>query len=508
MDLKKYIYGHCVTPVRVRTWDVYSRSYIVRDCPCGKCLHCKNTHINEWVTRLYAQALYSPHVYYITLDYAPFDLTSPVARQLASETAACYHNINSTRHLAMHPLVLCKNHLQDFFKRLRKNTSATIQYFACGEYGMHAEGKGYGRPHFHCIIFSKQEITEEQFVKAWTIHGYKIGKVDFHDLVANGSFSDDQSIYNSKFVFRYVCKYLQKTDFEFDKLATIDYHRAYFESLSLCIKQDDLFTLSFANDGECGKNSSFDWKQYVKEFSPFIVCSRRPSIGSAYFNENVERFNKLDFRLFGLPEDCIAFPSYYRRKVKENLNDFAALGLESYKVATSSRVGYILSVLSEIADSRTDVSNFENLASNVWRKGGSGELVCYRGGEKIGSIPLASLHMYDYRNDIMYQFNGYSYTLWRKVKKIGFVRIENQDILDVLSLVKPSFDRYYKEYVVPMHKRAVLQEEEFYSSIRAIFGDSVDAYERFTNEVYASYQSELSSLYKTKLLMQNSKRNL
>ena len=160
MNLRNYIYGHCVSPISTKIWDAYSQSYIIRQVPCGKCLHCQNTHINEWVTRLVAQRKYSKFCYYVSLDYAPFSVANPVALKLARETAACYHNINATSHYGMHPLLLCKNHLQDFYKRLRKNTGIKLQYFACGEYGMHANGRGYGRPHFHNIIFANEPILE------------------------------------------------------------------------------------------------------------------------------------------------------------------------------------------------------------------------------------------------------------------------------------------------------------------------------------------------------------
>lgn len=227
MDLKKYIYSHCVSPVRTKVWDSYSQSFIYRELPCGKCLHCRNTHINEWCTRLIAQRKYSKYCYYVSLDYAPFTLSDPTSRSLAAETAAVYHNINKFGKYGMHPLVLCKNHLQDFYKRLRK-LGVKCQYFACGEYGTHANGRGFGRPHFHNIIFSNFPISQDIFDKAWTINNYKIGRVDFVDM-SNLALGDT----NSLKIYKYVCKYLQKADFDFEKLATIDFHRTYFKSLAV-----------------------------------------------------------------------------------------------------------------------------------------------------------------------------------------------------------------------------------------------------------------------------------
>lgn len=74
-------------------------------------------------------------------------------------------------------LTLNKKHLQNFFKRLRKNAKQTsktpfneqIKYIACGEYG-----SKYQRPHYHAIIFNS---TEQDIIKAWTKDGKTIGIV-------------------------------------------------------------------------------------------------------------------------------------------------------------------------------------------------------------------------------------------------------------------------------------------------------------------------------------------
>lgn len=271
MDIKKYIYGHCVSPQRVKVWDEYSRSFIYRELPCGKCLHCRNTRVNEWVTRLYAQSNYSKNVYYINLDYAPFsyvekEYSCEAARFLAIETAAVWHNINKYHVFGYHPLLLKKNHLQDFFKRLRKNTGKKFQYFACGEYGTHAEGHGYGRPHFHIILFSNESFEPSEIEDAWSLYGYKIGRVDFNDLRANGSFDEiNNTNLSSKFVFKYVCKYLQKPDFDFEGLATIDFHRAYFEaSRTLMCSQ---FEFLHVNSEDYNRL----WREYKRDYAPFVL---------------------------------------------------------------------------------------------------------------------------------------------------------------------------------------------------------------------------------------------
>lgn len=501
MDIKKYIYGHCVSPVKVRIWDSFSNSYVVRLLPCGKCLHCRNTHINEWCTRLVAQKKYSKYCYYVSLDYAPFSLSDPNAYKLASETAACYHNINKNGTFGMHPLVLCKNHLQDFYKRLRKQ-GIKCQYFACGEYGMHANGRGYGRPHFHNIIFSNSPITDSSFEKAWTINGYKIGRVDIQDM-SMFQLGDK----NSLKIFKYVCKYLQKGDFDFEKLATIDFHRTYFKSIKLAIKpKTELFSGdSFQIIGDEG----FTWREYIKKYSPFVVCSRRPSIGSDYFKDNLERFTRKDFRLFGLPDSCTSFPRYYVRRAKESAYPVFCIGSVSQKPSSSSRMGYILQILTQLYNNRLFIENWSPTPQKSWcinkQKGGALSLCI-----NDENISLSELSFYDSLNKFMYVFDGYGYKVWAKMRDYSFSLVDYMDIYDVLKEFYPSWDRFRKVFIEPAEYNRVLIEKELQDSINAYYKpfDDRSSYDLFLQDVYNIYQQELSGLYKTKLLMQNSKQLL
>lgn len=502
MDIKKYIYSHCVSPVRVQIWDSCSCQYVCREVPCGKCLHCRNTHINEWVTRLIAQKKYSKFCYFVSLDYKSFDLTNQDAALLARETAACYHNININGKYGMHPLVLCKNHLQDFFKRFRRNTGIKIQYFACGEYGTHAQGRGFGRPHFHCIIFSNEKIDCKSFIDAWTINGYVIGRVDISDLSAS-ALSDNNNIKT----FKYVCKYLQKSGFEFESLRTIDFHRAYFKSLYQAIVQTDLFSTTFV-DELSAKDETKAWCEYTKLYSPFIVCSRRPAIGAQYFVDNLERFKKQDFRLFGLPKECVTFPRYYVRRTKEALFVFDSIGEISQKPTTSSRMGYISKILLEIYSSRVAVENWCETSSPNWRVCSKGGVRCLEYNDNF--IPIKSLNFYDHVNKYFFQFDGFTYNVWAKLKDSTYILLDNMDIIDVIKEVSPRWDRYSREYLIPNEQNRILREIDLRDTISSLFPnvDSFDVRDKFNDLVSSLYQSELDGLYKKKLLMQNSKISL
>lgn len=521
MDLKKYIYSHCVSPVPVKTWDALSCQFVVREQPCGKCLHCRNTHVNSWVTRLYAQQKYSKHTYYITLDYAPFSyenvpLSDPTVQQLAAETAACWHNLNKNHKYGLHPILLNKNHLQDFFKRFRKNTGIKIQYFACGEYGTKAEGTGYGRPHFHIIVFSDTAISQKQFEDAWSVNGYQIGRVDFNDLDLNGTTNPNlKNGLSSSFVFKYVCKYLQKGNFDFESLSTINFHRAYFKSLQYVLdKADTLFPeLVPITDS---KTIEFNWQQYIRDYSPFVVCSKRPSIGLEYFKENEERFCSRDYRLFGLSAECTVFPAYYKRKAKEKLFSFCALGSDSLRPSTSSRIGYILSVLTSLRDMRLQISDTFGNVGDSWCAASVAQLNNCKNANllhkndlyinEFGYIKATDLHIYDTMSKIMYQFNGYGYNLWKKYNSLGFVKIGYMDIVDVINKIYPKYQVFKDNYLTPEENSRVLHQNELYDTISNLYsGDWCEKLNSFRNDVFAYYQAELDSMYKRDLLTNNSK---
>lgn len=495
MNIKKYIYGHCVSPVRTKVFDTFSHTFIYRDVPCGKCLHCRNTRINEWVTRLFAEFKYRKYCYFVSLDYAPFTLSDPTSRELARDTAAFYHNINKNSNYGLQPLVLCKSHLQKFYKRLRFNTNVKCSYFACGEYG-----EKFSRPHFHNIIFSDSPLSEQDFVDAWTLNSYKIGRVDFkdmHDITLNDK--------DNLKIFKYVAKYIQKGTCDFEKLVTIDFHRSYFKSLNETIKNRTLFSVEYDYSNE----NRITWQEYTSEYSPFVVCSRRPSIGSAYFEDNVERFKAQDFRLFGLSNEVCSFPHYYIRRTKENLCQLRAVGEISQKPSSSSRLGVISQILRYLYDTSNSIDNWNEKPLYNWCRGRDQKgcpCLMINENDFRHSIKYTSLNFYNSQTKIFYQFNGNSYTLWQKMalSKYGYMRIGNLDILSAANYIDSHFQSYYDKFIVPLHELSVLKEYELIDYISKNFKNELD----FKEVVYKYYQIELDSIYKKSLLVKNSRQNL
>jgi len=113
--------------------------------PCGKCPKCLRDRQNAWVFRLQQEQKISKSACFLTLTYANAPLSF-------------------NGHQTLEP-----KHLTDFWKRLRKQNTDKIKYFAVGEYGTK-----YKRPHYHAIAFNiNQKILQhnDKMQDIWT-HGY------------------------------------------------------------------------------------------------------------------------------------------------------------------------------------------------------------------------------------------------------------------------------------------------------------------------------------------------
>lgn len=104
------------------------------EIPCGKCLGCRLDYSRQWADRCMLEAQYHEQNYFVTLTYD--DLHVPHSSYIDDRTGEICES-----------LTLVKPDLQKFFKRLRK-AKGQFRYYACGEYGGHTM-----RPHYHAIIF-------------------------------------------------------------------------------------------------------------------------------------------------------------------------------------------------------------------------------------------------------------------------------------------------------------------------------------------------------------------
>ncbi len=92
------------------------------DVPCGQCIGCRLERSRQWAVRCLHEAKLHDQSCFLTLTYSPENLPQGGT--------------------------LVKKHMQDFFKRFRKNTGIKLRYFYCGEYG-----EQLSRPHYHAIVY-------------------------------------------------------------------------------------------------------------------------------------------------------------------------------------------------------------------------------------------------------------------------------------------------------------------------------------------------------------------
>lgn len=314
MDISKLIYSECHNPIKVKVYNGIRNCYEEKLVPCGNCYHCKITRINEWVTRMVAESNYNKYVYYGTLTY---NGKKPTVYN--DDCLSMMSNFNKTKRYNDTPIILRKDHLQKFFKRLRKNTGIKFQYAACGEYG-----STYSRPHYHYIIWSNEPISQISVYKAWTTNAKDtvkkviIGKVEHRDIKNNPDprYNDPDGTW----AFKYVCKYIHKFDFDFKKLTNYNQHVQTYEKEFNCLVSTN-GTKTFLSprlDNYLIEKNVFSIEDYEKVFSPFFVCSKKPAIGYKYLQEHIAEFQKCNFKLFGLPKEYI-FPIYFIRKTKESI---------------------------------------------------------------------------------------------------------------------------------------------------------------------------------------------
>lgn len=126
----------CYRPINLKSGD---------QVPCGRCPKCRQRRINSWCFRLLQ-------------EYNCADTTSAHFLTLTYDNRSLFYSPNGYPSLR-------KDHLQRFFKRLRKahDDDSKIKYYAVGEYGGITH-----RPHYHIIMFNAQtELIQPAWKNTW-----------------------------------------------------------------------------------------------------------------------------------------------------------------------------------------------------------------------------------------------------------------------------------------------------------------------------------------------------
>lgn len=448
------IYAECFNPKKVKMYDAIARKNVVREVPCGKCYHCKITKVNEWVTRMVLQSLYSKYVYFGTLTYAVTDTA------VFRETSPMLSRFNKENKLLPTPLLLRKDHLQKFFKRLRKNTGVKFQYFACGEYGTN-----YGRPHFHYILWSDVVITEEQVSNSWSAFDDKgervsIGRIEHQDLRTQAK--------NIEHSYKYVCKYLQKSEFDYNKLVTKDLHDENIK--------ENFIGISHTYSCFCDHK-----KEYIKRYSPFIVCSKRPAIGFGYLQDQLGEFSKGNFKLFGIQGKYV-FPVYYYRKTREYICPYKTISVKNGKPNSYSNIPTVVSLLIELQNAISFNEGFLSNSRIVRFNGYRNTVIFPRRGEGSRGkleLPCQYFNFYDCQNKLYYYLRGDGdYEVCAK-RYHPLYTIPAKDLIKDLMC---SYNNLLDAFVRSMYEQSQLARKEKEERISIEFG---------THEKYLSERSKI-----------------
>lgn len=101
---------------------------------CGQCMGCRIERSRQWAVRITHEVKCHEDNCFLTLTYNDENLPK-----------------NGT---------LVKEHMQLFFKRLRKSIEPVkVRYYQCGEYGSRTQ-----RPHYHCILFG-YDFSDKKYLK-------------------------------------------------------------------------------------------------------------------------------------------------------------------------------------------------------------------------------------------------------------------------------------------------------------------------------------------------------
>ncbi|QXP44339.1 MAG: replication initiator protein [Arizlama microvirus] len=239
---------------------------------CGQCMECRLAYSREWAIRMSHESRMHTASCFLTLTYD--DAHLPRFGQLH------------------------KSHLQDFFKRLRYHVGP-FRYVACGEYG---ELKR--RPHFHVALFGMDFRSDRvpcgEGIKGDTLYcSPTLARIWGHGELLRqciGSLTFESAAY----IARYVTKK---------------------------VSGPNASPLPLACDPDTG--------ELVMPNPEFLLCSRKPAIGDAWFRKYGLRDVLAHGRVITDQGTPAPIPRYYKNLIKVPHMRFAKLQFDLEQMTTA-----------------------------------------------------------------------------------------------------------------------------------------------------------------------------
>ena len=156
---------------RAKEKAAHAAKYATHWLPCGTCLGCREAQALTWTIRLKHEMRSHSRSTFLTLTYADNgDLPT-----------------------------LNIQHLQKFWKRLRKHVSArtTVKYFACGEYGDKTK-----RAHYHAAVFGLEQFPDSTRWDADNTVSETLNGLWTHGLVTQSELNHDRIAYVAGYVLK------------------------------------------------------------------------------------------------------------------------------------------------------------------------------------------------------------------------------------------------------------------------------------------------------------------
>ena len=284
--------------------------------PCGHCWACKLNYSAQWATRIMYECKCSEHNYFITFTYD--ELNIPIPESSEYEGNKYYNDGTWTGSLLPSDIDKFLNSLRKYFER---KGHKGIKYFYAGEYGETTK-----RPHYHMILMNCPLDLKEFY--------------DFH--------------IDSRKKLHWKSHEIER----FWKEGIIDVGEVEFASAAYVAR----YCMKKITDST---DKSIYWSQ--GKMPEFVRMSRRPGIGSDYFNQNVDKIYKTDeliVKNFHGESITVKPPKAWDRKFKE-LYPEAYEQLKESRKAAAERSSKLQKELSDM----TDLQRLTMNAEKIYTKG-------------------------------------------------------------------------------------------------------------------------------------------